>query len=125
MRNVKIRLNTQYYQIYIYRQALKAIGDPIFINFGYDPETKRLMIIGTWIDDRKSVRVRCNKEGAVYVFSKALIVGIQKVSNILTTTGSYVVKGAVLEAEKVLIFHLEDAELISEAAIVSREPTVL
>lgn len=114
MSDTKLRIDTRYFRMLIYRQALKAIGDPAFINFGYDPDTMRLMVMGSWVDDRKSVRVRQNKSGSVYVFSKPLIVGIRKVSNILTEEASYLVEGEVQESERIIIFPLKDAQITSE-----------
>lgn len=112
MRDVKIRIDTRYYKICIHRQALKQIQNPPFLNFGYDPDTMRLLVIGTWVDDRKSVRVRYDNSGSVYVFSKSLLTGIREVSHILTEIGSYLVEGEVREDEKLLIFPLNDAHLL-------------
>lgn len=114
MSDVKLRIDTRYYRMCIHRQALKEIGDPPFLNFGYDPENMRLMIIGSWVDDRKAVRVRYSTSGSVYVFSKPLLVGIRQVSNILTSNASYLVEGEVREKERFLLFPLKDAEITSE-----------
>jgi len=108
MHDVKIRIDTRYYKICIHRQALKQIQNPPFLNFGYDPETMRLLVIGTWVDDRKSLRVRYSHSGSVYVFSKPLLTGIREVSHILTESGSYLVEGEVRENEKILLFPLGD-----------------
>lgn len=109
MRDVKIRIDTRYFKICIHRQALKQIQNPPFLNFGYDPETMRLLVIGNWVDDRKSVRVRYDNSGSVYVYSKSLLTGIREVSHILTDNGSYLVDGEVREDEKILLFPLGDA----------------
>ncbi len=114
MSEAKLRIDTRYSRICIHRQALKAIGDPPFLNFGYDPDTMRLMIIGSWIDDRKSVRVRHDNSGSVYVFSKPLLQGIRSVSHVLTGTASYLITGEIRETDRILIFPLKDAEKISE-----------
>lgn len=114
MNDVKLRIDTKYFKMCIHRQALKAIGDPPFLNFGYDPDTMRLMIIGSGVNDRKSVRVRFDRSGSVYVFSKPLLVGIRQVSRILMSTASYLVQGEAWETERFLIFPLQDAEIISE-----------
>ena len=111
MNDIKLRIDTRYFRMCIHRHALKIIGDPDFINFGYDPESMRLMVMGSWVDDRKSVRVRQNKQGSVYVFSKPLLIGIRKVSNILTATASYIVEGTVSESERIIIFPLKEAQI--------------
>ena len=115
MNDAKLRIDTRFFRMCIHRQALSAIGDPPFLNFGYDPNSMRLMIIGTWIDDRKSVRVRYDNSGSVYVFSKPLLQGIREVSHILLTTGSFLVEGEVRETEKQIIFPLKQAQVLSEA----------
>ena len=115
MSDVKIRIDTRYFRICIHRQALKAIGEPAFLNFGYDPDTMRLLVVGSWVDDRKSVRVRYDNSGSVYVFSKPLLQGIRQVSHVLTARGSYIVEGEARSTDKVLIFPLAKAEKISES----------
>lgn len=116
MSEAKLRIDTRYFRMCIHRQALKAIGDPTFLNFGYDPDTMRLMIMGSWVDDRKSVRVRYDNSGSVYVFSKPLLQGIREVSHVLTGKASYLVMGEIREADRILIFPLRNAEKISEIA---------
>ena len=110
MSNVKIRIDTRYFKICIHRQALKRIQNPPFLNFGYDPDTMRLLVMGNWVDDRKSVRVRYDNSGSVYVFSKPLLTGIREVSHILTETGSYLVEGEVRNDEKILMYPLSCAQ---------------
>ena len=112
MTEVRLRIDTKYNNFHIHRQALYAIGDPPFLNFGYDPESMELLVAGTWIDDLKSVRVHYTKEGSVYFYSKPLITGIRKVSNILTKTGSYFVDGEVIG--KLIIYPLGEAKMANE-----------
>ena len=114
MSDVKLRIDTRYYRICIHRQALKAIGNPTFLNFGCDPDTMRLLVVGSWVDDRKSVRVRYNKSGSVYVYSKPLLQGIREVSHILMEEASYLVAGEAREDERILIFPLGKTEKLFE-----------
>ena len=114
MSDVKLRIDTRYFRMCIHRQALKAISDPLFLHFGYDPETTRLLIVGSWVDDRKSVRVRYDNSGSVYVYSKPLLQGIRQVSHVLMDRASYIVEGTAQESERILIFPLGKAEVISE-----------
>ena len=117
MSDIKLRIEAKYFRMCIHRHALKAIGDPEFINFGYDPETMRLMIMGSWVDDRKSVRVRVNKQGSVYVFSKPLIMGIRRVSHILMEEATYFVEGEVSDSERLIIFPLREAVVSASDAL--------
>ena len=114
MSNVKIRIDTKNYRINIHRHALKAIGDPPFLNFGYDRDSMLLRVDGNWVNDGKTVRVRVDNSGSVYVYSKSLLVGIQEVSSILTAPGSYLAEGVVMEHEKAIFFSLRSAQLLNE-----------
>ena len=114
MSDVKLRIDTRYFRMCIHRQALKAIGNPMFLHFGYDPDSMRLLVVGSWVDDRKSVRVRYDKSGSVYVYSKPLLLGIREVSHILMEQASYIVAGEAREDERILIFPLGENAILSE-----------
>ncbi|MBQ6480917.1 MAG: hypothetical protein IJI45_07360 [Anaerolineaceae bacterium] len=114
MSDIKIRIDTRYYRMCIHRQALKAIGDPEYLKFAYDPEEMQLLVEGRRIDDRESVRVRYNNSGSVYVFSKPLIEGIRQVSHILLGNKTFLVEGKVRESENIIIFSLQEANILSE-----------
>ena len=114
MSDIRIRIDTRFFRLTIYRQALKAIGNPPFIYLGYQPETRRLMIMGSWVDDRKSIRVHYDSP-TIYVFSAALLRGIRQVSRILMEEGSYSVEGEAYSTEAILIFPLGNAEMSPEA----------
>lgn len=114
MSDVKLRIDTRYFRFCIHRQALKAIGSPTFLTFGYHPEEQRLMVVGTWADNKQSVRIRFDSCGSVYIYSKPLIQGIRQVSHILMATGSYLVSGEARASDHILIFSLREAEIISE-----------
>ena len=104
-----IRIDPRYYRICIHRKTLKAIGNPKYIHFGYLAKTKELMILGTWIDDRRSVRVRFNNKGSFFVTSKALIEGIREVSKILLEDTSYLITGKRVEHIPAISFSLNNA----------------
>ena len=108
--SVKLRIDTRYNRMCIHRQALKAIGDPSFLSLGYDPESKRLMVMSS-IEDGKSLRVRHDSSGSVYVRSKPLLTGIRQVSHILEHTGTYLVEGKVWSS--ILVFPLSEARIFS------------
>ena len=114
MSDVKIRIDTKNFRINIHRQTLKAIGDPPFVNFGYDRGSMLLRVDGNWVDDGKTVRVRFDNSGSVYVYSRPLLIGIQEVSSILTVPGSYLAEGEVMEAKKAIVFSLGKAQLLTE-----------
>lgn len=112
MSNIKLWIDTRNYRMCIHRQALKIIGDPPFLNFGYDPDSMRLAVIAMWTDDRKSFRVRYDNSGSVYIHSKSLLVGFRKVSHVFMEEGSYLVEGTVWSTKRMIIFPLQDAKVL-------------
>jgi len=113
---LKIRISTRYNRICIHRKTMKAIGDPTYIHLGYRSDTKELMVLGTWVDDRKSIRVRYTASGSFYINSKGLVEGIRSVSQVLLGDGSYIVTGEKADHIPAISFPLADAELSSEGA---------
>ncbi|MBE6045576.1 MAG: hypothetical protein E7221_02620 [Clostridiales bacterium] len=111
-----IRIDTRYNRFCIHRKTLKAIGNPAFVHLGYRADTKELMIIGTWLDDRRSIRVRYDTAGSFYINSKGLVEGIRSVSQVLLGDGSYIVTGEKADHIPAISFPLADAELSSEGA---------
>ena len=105
-----IRINTEYCRISINRKTIAAIGDPTFIHLGYDPDIKSLMILGTWVDDTKAVRVTFTRSGSFYIYSKKLIEGIRQVGNVMTYPGSYLLYGIKIKNAPAISFCLADAD---------------
>ena len=110
-----IRIDTRYNRIHLHRQTLKAIGDPEFVHLGYLARTKSLMVLGTWINEQKAIRLRFTTSGSCYVHSKKMIEGIRSVSGVLMEQGSYLLHAGEL-ADKVpaVSFPLEKAEIVLE-----------
>ena len=106
--DLTIRIDTKYNRFCIHRKTMKAIGEPTFVHLGYRAETMELMLLGTWIDDRKSIRVRYTG-GSFYINSKGLIEGIRSVSNILERNGSYIASGEKADGLPAISFPLADA----------------
>ena len=111
---LKIRIDTRYNRICIHRKTLRAIGDPYFIHLGYHVETKELMVLGTWIDDRRSIRVRLTGDGSFNINSKGLIDGIRSVSHILQDNSSFLLTGKKAENLPAVSFSLADISPTSE-----------
>ena len=112
-----IRIDTRYNRFCIHRKTLRAIGDPAFVCLGYRAQTKELMLLGTWTDERGSIRVRYDGSGSFYINSKGLIEGIRSVSKILLNDGSYIVTGEPAGKMPALSFSLADAVLSKEDGI--------
>ena len=109
-----IRIDTKYNRICIHRKTLNAIDNPRFIHLGYQAKTKELMVLGTWVDDRKSIRVRYNSSGSFYINSKGLIEGIRSVSNILLDDASYLAAGKKADSLPAISFSLSEAVAVAE-----------
>lgn len=112
-----IRIDARYNRICIHRKTLKAIGDPKFVHLGYHAKTKELMVLGTWVDDRRSIRVRFDGAGSFYINSKGLIEGIRSVSQIMMEDTSYLVKGKKTDQLPAISFSLSDVVTISETEV--------
>ena len=110
-----IRIDTRYNRFCIHRKTLKAIGNPTYIHLGYRADMKELMVLGTWVDDRKSIRVRYTGSGSFYINSKGLIEGVRSVSHILLEDGSYIVAGKKVDHFPAISFSLASAELGNES----------
>lgn len=108
-----IRIDTRYNRIHLHRQTLKAIGNPEFVHLGYLARTKSLMVLGTWVNEQKAIRLRFTTSGSCYVHSKKMIEGIRSVSGVLMEQGSYLLHAGEL-ADKVpaVSFPLEKAEIV-------------
>ena len=111
---LKLRIDTRYSRFYIHKQTLKAIGDPEFIHWGYQPKTKTLMLLGTWVDERNAIRLRFTKGGSCFVHSKALVEGIRRVSGVLTGEHSYLLAGKLEGSMPAVSFCLEEAKVVPE-----------
>ena len=106
-----IRIDTRYNRFCIHRKTLKAIGNPSYVHLGYCADTKELMVLGAWVDDRKSIHFRYTGSGSFYINSKGLIEGIRSVSQILQDNGSYIVSGRKADQFPAISFPLAGAEL--------------
>lgn len=109
-----IRVDTKYNRFCIHRKTMKAIGEPTFVHLGYRAETMELMLLGTWVDDRKSIRVRYNGDGSFYINSKGLIDGIRCVSHVLEKDGSYIATGERADGLPAISFPLAEAVFIAD-----------
>lgn len=115
--DLTMRIDTRYNRICIHRKTLKAIGNPAFVHLGYRADTKELMVLGTWIDDRKSIRVRYTGSGSFYINSKGLIEGIRSVSQILLKDDSYIVAGVKSDRLPAISFCLTEAFISPEGSM--------
>ena len=68
------------------------------------------MVLGTWIDEKKAIRVHFDQKGSFYFYSKPLIDGIREINGSLKKEGSYLLKGRQVESMPAIYFSVRDAE---------------
>ena len=112
--NLFIRINMKCYRIHIPKMTLKAIGNPKYIQWGYEPKAKKLMLTSVWHNEKNSVHLHLTKQGVCYVYSKAMLEGIRCVGGVLTADGSYLLKGEKIKQMPAIYFMLEKAIFIDE-----------
>ena len=110
-KELSLRINVCTHRICIHRSTLREIGDPEFIHLGVHPGTTNLIILGTWVDERRAIRVRFTKGGSFFVNSKPLIEGIRNTIHCLATPGSYLLKGKKIGSLPAISFSLKDARM--------------
>ena len=99
-----LRINTRYNRIGIHRHTLESIGNPEFIHLGFHPTSGRLMVLGTWGDEKKAIRVHYDQKGSFYFYSKSLINGIRMINGALNKQGSYLFKGTLIDSIPAICF---------------------
>ena len=106
----------KYNTFHIHTKTIRALGDPPFLVFGFDTESKKMLLVGNWLDDSRSVRVRFSGNGSCYIRSKSLIRGIRSLGGILTEDISYIVKGQMMDEFMAASFPLTEAEPVHGSA---------
>ena len=107
MCDLTMRIDTRNYRIYIHKPSLEAIGNPDFVRLGFYAQTNCLMLLGTWTDEKKAIRVTYNTTGTFTVFSKPLIQGIQKVSGCLGEPATYLLRGRKKPSMPAIIYPVD------------------
>ena len=110
-KELSLRINVYTHRICIHRSTLREIGDPEFIHLGVHPGTENLIVLGTWVDERRAIRVRFTKGGSFFVNSKPLIEGIRNTIHCLETPGSYLLNGKKIGSLPAISFSLKDAQM--------------
>lgn len=107
-----LRIDTRHNSLCIHRPTLESIGNPEFIHLGFHPKSKKIMVLGTWIDEKKAIRVKYDRGESFYIYSKSLIDGIRMISGALTKQGSYLIRGKKVASIPAISFSVdeEDAE---------------
>ena len=105
-----LRIDTRHNSLCIHRPTLESIGNPEFIHLGFHPKSKKLMVLGTWIDEKKAIRVKYDRGESFYIYSKSLIDGIRMISGSLKKQGSYLLKGKKAASIPAISFSVAEEE---------------
>ena len=107
-KDLSLRIDVRNHRIRIHKATLREIGEPAFIHLGVHPGTMNLVVLGTWVDERRAIRVRYTKGGAFYIHSKPLIDGIQNIAHFHETKKSCLLKGKKIRSIPAISFSLHD-----------------
>ena len=113
-KGLSLRIDIRNHRISIHKATLREIGEPAFIHLGVHPGTMNLIVLGTWIDERRAIRVRFTKAGAFYIHSKPLIEGIMSVAHFPEKRNSYLLKGKKIGTIPAISFSLRDMVIEEE-----------
>ena len=100
---------------------MKAIGDPEYVHLGFHQLDLKLMLLGSWVDEKKAIRVTHTASGSFVVYSKPLIQGIQKVSGCLIKQGSYLLRGKRDTNAPAIAYSIMEAEYSGDIADEKKE----
>ena len=107
-KDLSLRIDVRNHRICIHKATLHEIGDPDFIHLGVHPRSMSLIVLGTWVDERKAIRVRFTKSGTFYIHSKPLIEGILSAAHFHEMKKSCLLTGKKIESLPAITFSLKD-----------------
>ena len=107
-KDLSLRIDFRNHRITIHKATLREIGNPAFIHLGVHPGTMNLVVLGTWVDERRAIRVRFTKAGTFYIHSKPLIEGIRSVAHFPEIKNSCLLKGKKIGSIPAISFILRD-----------------
>ena len=113
-KDLSLRIDIRRHRICIHKVTLREIGDPAFIHLGVHPGSMNLVVLGTWVDERRAIRVRFTKAGSFYIHSKALIEGIWSLAHFPETKNSCLLKGKKIGSIPAISFSLRDLVIEDE-----------
>ena len=107
-KDLSLRIDVRNHRICIHKGTLREIGDPAFIHLAVHPVSMTLVVLGTWVDERRAIRVRFTKAGSFLVHSKPLIEGIRSLAHFPETKNSCLIKGKKIGSIPAISFSLRD-----------------
>ena len=110
-----VLVNTDYSRISIHKRTLKALGDPIFIQLGYNPDKRLLLLFRAEKPSQNTIRIRLCQNGSCYIYSKSFIEGLIIVSGAFKEAGTYLLKGKMHKHLAAAFFSLDKAEKANDS----------
>jgi len=108
-----IRINTISNRISIHKNTLEALDNPKYIQLGFNIQNKHMVIVPAVTKGKDRVRLYFTRDGACFVYSKAMIDGMRLLSGVLEGKGSYLLEGAKSDKEPAVCFDMVNAVMSS------------
>ncbi len=110
-----VLVNTDYSRITIHKRTLKALEEPKFIQLGYNPDKRQLLLFRAEKPSQNTIRIRLSRKGACYIYSKSFIESLIIVSGAIKRNGTYLLKGEMNKQLAAAFFSLDKAEKVIES----------
>lgn len=109
-----ILINTKYSRITVHKNTLNALGNPAFIQLGYNSVKNRLILFGANEPAQNTIRVVLKHNSFCFIHSKSFMFGLMSVSEVMKTHGTFLLKGKPDKQMKAACFSLNNAERVTE-----------
>lgn len=112
--SLTILVNTKYSRITVHKITLNALGNPAFIQLGYNSVKNRLMLFGVQKPAQNTIRVVLKHNSFCFIHSKSFMKGLMIVSKAIKEDGTYLLKGEKDKQLSAAYFSLDNAEKVIE-----------
>lgn len=113
--SLTILVNTKYSRITVHKITLNALGNPAFIQLGYNSVKNRLMLFGVQKPAQNTIRVVLKHNSFCFIHSKSFMKGLMIVSKAIKEDGTYLLKGEKDKQLSAAYFSLDNAEKVIES----------
>ena len=113
--SLTILVNTKYSRITVHKVTLNALGNPAFIQLGYNSVKNRLMLFGAQKPAQNTIRVVLKQNSFCFIHSKSFMKGLMIVSKAIKEEGTYLLKGEKDKQLSAAYFSLDNAKKVIES----------
>ncbi len=107
--SLTLLINTKYSRITVHKVTLNALGNPAFIQLGYNSAKNRLMLFGSQKPAQNTIRVVLKHNSFCLIHSKSFMKGLITVSKAIKEEGTYLLKGEKDKNLSAAYFSLDNA----------------